>query len=148
MSVRGKGRAIALQLLYQSDWNTIKDVDEAITDYSRNLAEKPLPEGNPALAFARTRIEGVLGYKMELDAIIGRHSRRWRLERMSAVDRNILRLGVFELCHCEDIPPRVAINEAVELAKKFGSDESPAFVNGILDSIMRDEECAEKVGQS
>ncbi len=143
MSVRGKGRAIALQLLYQSDWNTIRDIDEAILDYSKNMAERPLPEDNPALAFAKTRVEGVLGYKVELDALIGSHSKRWRLDRMSAVDRNILRLGVFELCRCEDIPPRVAINEAVELAKKFGSDESPAFVNGILDSIMRDDKCME-----
>jgi N utilization substance protein B len=80
-------------------------------------------------------VRGVCDHLIEIDRIIRRHSENWRLERMSRVDRNILRLAVFEISYCPDIPPRVAINEAIELGKYFGSEESGAFINGILDSI-------------
>lgn len=76
----------------------------------------------------------------KIDETITRSSENWRLDRMSRVDRNILRIGVHEICYCEEIPVRVAINEAVELAKRYGTAESAAFVNGILDRVARDEQ--------
>jgi len=82
--------------------------------------------------------DGVLSRQEELDALITAHSKNWRLSRMSGVDRNILRIAVYELLFQSDIPPRVTINEAVEIGKKYGSDESGAFVNGILDAVRLD----------
>ena len=144
LSVRRKGREIALQILYQCDWNTIEDIDKVIMEYATGLASEAIPENDPALAFGRTRLQGVLSHKAEIDSILQRNAKRWRLDRMASVDRNILRIGAFELCYCPDIPPKVAINEALELAKKFCSGESSAFVNGILDAVLRDKERAEK----
>jgi N utilization substance protein B len=144
LSVRRKGREIALQILYQCDWNTIEDIDKVIMEYATGLASEAIPENDPALAFGRTRLQGVLSHKAEIDSILQRNAKRWRLDRMASVDRNILRMGAFELYYCPDIPPKVAINEALELAKKFCSGESSAFVNGILDAVLRDKERAEK----
>jgi N utilization substance protein B len=144
LSVRRKGREIALQILYQCDWDTIEDIDKAITEYATGLASEAIPENDPALEFGRTRLQGVLTHKAEIDSILQRNAKRWRLERMASVDRNILRIGTFELCYCPDIPPKVAINEALELAKKFCSGESSAFVNGILDAVLREREKKQK----
>jgi N utilization substance protein B len=144
LTSRRKGREIALQILYQCDWNTIEDIDKAITEYASGLTSEAIPENNPALEFGRTRVEGVLTHKAEIDSILKSNAKRWRLERMASVDRNILRMGTFELCYCPDIPPRVAINEALELAKKFCSGESSAFVNGILDAVLRERENKQK----
>jgi N utilization substance protein B len=144
LTSRRKGREIALQILYQCDWDTIEDIDKAITEYASGLASEAISENDPALEFGRTRLQGVLTHKAEIDYILKSNAKRWRLERMASVDRNILRIGAFELCYCPDIPPKVAINEALELAKKFCSGESSAFVNGILDAILRDRERAER----
>ncbi|MEA1990911.1 MAG: transcription antitermination factor NusB [Thermodesulfobacteriota bacterium] len=144
LSVRRKGREIALQILYQCDWNTIEDIDEVIMEYATGLASEAIPEDDPALAFSRTRLQGVLTNKAEIDSILKKNAKHWRLDRMASVDKNILRIGAFELCYCPDIPPKVAINEALELAKKFCSGESSAFVNGILDAVLRHRERAEK----
>ncbi len=144
LSVRRKGREIALQILYQCDWDTIEDIDKAITEYATGLASEAIPENDPALEFGRTRLQGVLTHKAEIDSILRRNAKRWRLERMASVDRNILRIGTFELCYCPDIPPKVAINEALELAKKFCSGESSAFVNGILDAVLKEREKKQK----
>lgn len=80
-------------------------------------------------------VRGVWDHREEIDGLIRRVAEHWRLERMALVDRNILRLGAFEICHSADVPYAVAINEAVDLAKRFGSEESGAFINGILDKI-------------
>ncbi len=138
MSVRRKGREIALQILYQSEWGSLEDIDVAVREYAQGLAPSSMPEEDPALAFAKSRLKGVLKHKDDLDQVIARNVRGWRLDRMASVDRNILRLGAYELLHCPDIPARVAINEAVELAKRFGSEDSRAFVNGVLDGILKD----------
>jgi N utilization substance protein B len=90
------------------------------------------PEGR---AYADDAVRGVESHKQELDAQITAASAHWRLERMTRVDRNLLRLGTWELAHRTDVPRAVAIDEAVELAKAFGTDDSPAFVNGVLDRI-------------
>ena len=85
--------------------------------------------------FSRELVLGAWEYKERLDRLISQSSINWRLERMSHVDRNILRLAAFEVLYMKDIPPKVAIDEAVELGKKFGTEESGAFINGVLDNI-------------
>ena len=90
-----------------------------------------------AREFARGLVAGVVSRAAELDALVGQHARNWRVERMAAVDRNVLRLGAFELRETET-PVPVVIDEAVDLARRFGSDTSPAFVNGVLDAIARE----------
>jgi N utilization substance protein B len=80
-------------------------------------------------------VEGVKVYQAEIDPLIERHSDNWKISRMSGVDRNLLRLAIYELLYCEDIPPRVSINEAIDIGKKYGTEHSAAFINGILDSI-------------
>ncbi len=90
-----------------------------------------------AMEFARTLVAGVAARVADLDALVGQHARNWRVERMAAVDRNVLRLGAFELRETET-PVAVVIDEAVDLARRFGSDTSPSFVNGVLDAIARE----------
>ena len=80
-------------------------------------------------------VKGVLESRGELDNLIERFSKNWKISRMSCVDRNVMRIAVYELLYCEDIPPKVSINEAVDVGKKFGTEESGAFINGIMDSI-------------
>ena len=80
-------------------------------------------------------VTGVLEAKPQIDTLIERFSKNWRVRRMSCVDRNIMRVAVFEMLFCHDIPPKVSINEAIDVGKKFGTEESGAFINGILDSI-------------
>jgi N utilization substance protein B len=85
--------------------------------------------------YYRETVEGVWSHLEEVDSLITAAASNWRIERMALVDRNILRLGTYEICHSSDVPFVVAINEAVDLAKRFGSDESGGFINGILDKI-------------
>ncbi len=82
-----------------------------------------------------TLVNGVINSRDKLDAVIERFSKNWKISRMSCVDRNVMRVAVFELTSCDDIPPKVTINEAVDIGKKFGTEESGAFINGIMDSI-------------
>ena len=92
-----------------------------------------------AIQYARKLIGGVLGNMEEINQLISRYAENWRLERMSVIDRNILRLAVFELHYQDDVPTSVAINEAVEIAKRFSSDDSGSFINGILDAMAKEE---------
>ena len=131
MGARRRGREIAVQILYQADVAGVP-LSEAFATY-----EGYFNPSRRALEFAKELVNGVAAHQEELDAWIERFSRNWRLDRMSAIDRNILRLAAYELFHRPDIPPRVSINEAVELAKAFGSEESAAFVNGILDALYK-----------
>ena len=85
--------------------------------------------------FADPLIRGSLQYRAEVDAVIQKHAKNWEISRMAIVDRNILRLAVYEMLHRDDIPPVVSINEAVDIAKKFSTDDSGKFVNGILDKV-------------
>jgi N utilization substance protein B len=91
------------------------------------------PESRP---FAEQLVYGVFFNKSEIDDLLTSASEHWRLERMSVVDRNVLRIAVFEMLHCADIPPKVSINEAIEMGKTFGSVESGAFINGVLDHLF------------
>jgi N utilization substance protein B len=100
--------------------------------------DKPLPQEDETREFADRLVRGVWSHLVEIDARIVRASKNWRLERMARVDRNLLRLGTYELAFCDDIPAKVAINEAIEVAKRFGAHESPSFVNGILDRVLEE----------
>jgi transcription antitermination factor NusB len=100
------------------------------------IFEKNYPPPEDGYPFFRKLVQGVCEQKQQIDLIIRRHSQNWRLERMSPVDRNILRLAVYELRFGGDTPPKSAINEAIDLGKRYGSEESSAFINGILDSIL------------
>jgi N utilization substance protein B len=83
-------------------------------------------------------VEGVLAHCQEIDRLIEQYSEHWRLGRMAPIDRTILRIAIFELLYCEEIPPKVTLNEAVDLGKQFGSDASGSFINGILDRILNE----------
>jgi N utilization substance protein B len=132
MGTRRKGREAALQMLYQIDTTGIT-ASEAVGAYWTHLAGSR--EGEE---FANAIVLGCGRDAARIDEIIRRVSQHWRLERMARVDRNILRLGTYELLAEPDVPRRVTINEAVELAKRFGNDTSAGFVNGVLDRIATD----------
>jgi len=129
---RRTGRSYALQLLYARDGDPSTDVSGAA---DRWVSEFELEVDPAAQAFARDLVAAASERASELDELIGSASKNWRIDRMSRVDRNILRLGACELVAFRDVPVKVVINEAVELAKRFGTAESSAFVNGVLDRI-------------
>ena len=126
---RRKTRAIALQALYEAD----SVGHEAELAVNRLLAREKLDEENGA--FARELVMGVTHNKEETDRNIERFAPAWPIEQIPAVDRNILRLAIFEILFDKKVSLKIAINEAVELAKRFGSDSSPRFVNGVLGSV-------------
>jgi len=136
MSIRRRGREIALQVLYQMEWEE-EDIKSALGRYLEARSDSDLGMDHPSIEFAEEILSGIKERKQEIDGIIEEHAHNWRLDRMAVVDRNILRIGVFELLFNEEIPPKVCINEAVELGKRFGSEDSGPFVNGILDSVFR-----------
>ena len=128
---RRKTRAVALQVLHEID----AVGRDPVTVLEGRLAEEPLsPEADD---FARHLVRGALENRDEIDKIISRFAPSWPLSQMAIVDRNILRIAIYEMALSDDTPPKVAINEAVELAKVFGSDSSPRFVNGVLGSVMK-----------
>src|SRR5260370_721302 len=139
---RRKAREIALQILYQLDVQEQLSSEQATELFWRHFAasagEETPHETNRA--FADQLVHGVREKLGEIDELLGRASRNWRLERMARVDRNLLRLAIYEMKYSADVPAKVAINEAIEIAKRFGTAESPAFVNGVLDR------CLEEVG--
>jgi len=104
---------------------------------SRRVVAEAVEVDQEAFAYARTLFEGVLAHVEELDELIRHQAEHWRLERMAAVDRNILRLAVFEMRYETDVPKLVVVDEAVELAKRFGSEQSGRFVNGLLDGLLK-----------
>jgi len=129
---RHQSRERALQILFQYDihgrpglwldvfWKEIEATDEV-------------------KAFAERLVAGVLEKKKDLDALIGKYATNWKISRMPIVDRNILRAGVYELLWMDDVPAKVTVNEAIELAKSFGDDDASKFVNGILDQVLSKE---------
>ena len=132
MGARRTARERALQALYQLEM-TPGSVHEALE--SAWAATEEAHKEAEAVKFARELVDGVMGHRAEIDRLIEQHSHNWRLDRMSRIDRNVLRLGVFELKYRPDIPKKVSLNEAVELGKNFGTEESSAFVNGLLDRV-------------
>ncbi len=130
MKVRRRARAAVLQTLYELDF-VDHDIGSAL---AARFEERPLPEA--AQVFARSLALGVQTYRTYLDSIVGELAPEWPIEQIAAVDRNVLRLAIYELLFEPDTPPKVAINEAVELAKMFGGESSPRFVNGVLGSLV------------
>jgi transcription antitermination protein NusB len=107
-----------------------EDLTELFELYCRNF-----PPSKKAYPFFVKIVKGVRLAQDEIDRVVERYSNNWKITRMSCVDRNVLRVAVFELLYCDDIPAKVSINEAIDVGKKYGTDESGAFINGILDSI-------------
>jgi N utilization substance protein B len=143
---RRRGREIALQILCSLDANPELDGDAALRLYFHHLAPRagddddrgPEPPGSEDdQAFISALVGGTTRHREEIDALLRSVSRTWRVERMARVDRNLLRLATYELQHAPEIPARVILNEAIELAKRYGTAESPAFINGLLDSALK-----------
>ena len=133
MRKRTQAREFALQILYRQELNP-ETVDTLLNSFWESSPS--LPE---VREYTERVIQGTLLHLPELDAVISRYAEHWEIHRMAAVDRNILRLASYELLFLEDIPPKVVINEAVNLAKKFSQEKSGKFVNGILDKINHNE---------
>ena len=131
MRGRTKSREYALQMLYQLDLRR-SDHQAVGEEFWQGLEVAP-----EIKAFANQLFTGTVERLSTIDPLIARHADNWDLHRMAVIDRNILRLGVFELLHVEDVPPKVCINEAIELAKRFGDSDSGKFINGILDAIHK-----------
>jgi transcription antitermination protein NusB len=129
---RHESRERALQILFQYDIHGKPGLwlDEFW---------KPLKDSEETRAFAERLVAGVQEHKQELDALIGRYAANWKVSRMQVVDRNILRIGAYELLWLDEVPARVTLNEAIELAKDFGDEEAAKFVNGILDKVLATE---------
>lgn len=136
MGVRRKAREAALQFLFQEDFKFEKEghreedlverFDAFCTLYQVNRKARP---------YALELLQGIVKIRDEVDGLIGKAASNWRLSRLAATDRNILRLAVYEMISDDEIPDQVAINEAVEIAKRFAGEESPAFINGVLDAV-------------
>jgi N utilization substance protein B len=129
MARRSRAREVALQVLFQDDLNPGNSPAKADEFLRARLSQEELVE------FARSLVAGVRRNRAELDVLLGRTADNWSLGRMATTDRNVLRLGAYEILYA-DTPDRVAINEAVELAKRFGTAHSAQFVNGILDRFL------------
>lgn len=133
MGTRREARENALQMLYQIEMSgaTLAQVLEGF------WARHPEEEADTK-KFTEELVNGVLEEKELIDALIMQHSTNWKLPRMACVDKNLLRLAVYELKNCKEIPLKVTLNEAIEIAKKFGSEESSSFINGVLDKIAKE----------
>ncbi len=132
-SPRRDGREAAVQYLYGNDVQGVVDAspEKLETFWSLRAANAFVRE------FATELINGVVEHSTEIDASIRRHLENFSFQRLSVVDRNILRLGAYEILHADHIPPQAAINEAIEIAKRFGGEESAGFINGILDKVLK-----------
>ena len=129
MGARTTAREAALQMLFAIDASDT-DVERAISEFWREL-----PGDAEDRKYADDAVRGVRGALASIDERIAKASTNWRVERMTRVDRNVLRLGVWELSERRDVPRAVALDEAIEIAKRFGTEESGAFVNGVLDRV-------------
>lgn len=157
MGMRREARERAVQFLFQYDLNKAENLDDSLNHFwdsqraaaladdkgpakwgSKQELPPPTTEEAAVRLFAEPLIRGTLEKLTEIDGRIQRYAKNWDLNRMAVVDRNVLRLAVYEMLYREDIPPVVSINEAVDIAKKFSTDESGRFVNGILDKVKGD----------
>ena len=129
MGPRREGREAAVQFLYQRDLNTGTSAETIAEFWELRPAAKKVREFGMAIA------EGVLAHQGDIDERIRQAASNYDLHRIAAVDRNILRISIFEMLYCPEVPPVVSINEAIEIAKRFGSEDSGRFVNGVLDRI-------------
>lgn len=132
MGHRRKSRELALQILYQMEMSA-SDPKAVLALFWKGV-EAP----DDIRDFAVSLVEGIWRNRKEVDELIERHSTHWKLGRMAVVDRNILRLAVYELLYLHDVPKNVTLNEAIEIAKKYGTEDSGSFINGILDNIGKE----------
>jgi len=130
MSIRRKSRELALQCLYQIDQSGNNQADITLMSDHFDVNKKAVP-------YAQELISGIQLQWDALNNMIELHAKNWRLSRMAVIDRNILRIACFELAHMPDVPSSVVLNEAIEIAKRFSTDDAAPFINGILDSICR-----------
>jgi N utilization substance protein B len=133
MGKRRKARELALQFLYQLDQTGARDPEPFEDEFWRRH-----PVDDEARTFAGSLVRGAMAQRGKIDAVIGESTEHWDLQRMAVVDRNILRMAVYELLYEPAVPGKVAINEAIEIAKKFGTAESSRFINGVLDRVHRE----------
>ncbi len=131
MTRRSRAREVALQLLFQRDLNA--HIDRAALE---RFAHDRLRDAG-LTSFCLTLYDGVLANQADIDRRLTEAAENWRLTRMAAVDRNVLRLGAYELLHMPETPPNVVFDEAIELGRRYGSADSPAFVNGVLDRLRQ-----------
>jgi len=133
MTTRRKGRECALQMLFQWDI-THEAIDKVAISFWEGQDEEP----EETRRFAESLAAGAVESVEKIDALIGRHAENWRMDRMAVVDRNILRIATWEFLNVPSTPKSVVINEAIEIARRFSAQESPQFINGILDSIRKE----------
>jgi len=132
MGHRRKARELAVQILYQIEMKRSEPKEVF------NLFWKNEEVSDDIRQFTSDLVDGTYRNRKEIDQLIERHSIHWKLSRMAVVDRNILRLGVYELLYLHDVPTSVTLNEAIEIAKKFGTEDSSAFINGVLDNVAKE----------
>ena len=133
MGPRRKAREYALQMLFQ--WDITHDsIDQVAATFFQNQPE----ESEIVVEFARQLVMNTVEHVEQIDEFIRRHAEHWRLDRMATVDRNVLRLAVQEFLYDKETPKTVVINEAIEIARRFSAQESPLFINGVLDSIKKE----------
>jgi len=130
---RRKARELALKMLYQIELNE-EDTEAALRRYCEIF-----PYQSDVVDYARFLLVGVTKHQTRVDDYIEKASEHWKLSRLTYVDKNILRIGTYEMLFSPDVPPKVAIDEAIEMGKKFGSEDSKDFINGILDRILREQ---------
>jgi N utilization substance protein B len=133
MTRRSRGREVALQVLYLMEQNPQVGSTEVEVFLAKRIRDPAI------LEFAAQLVAGVRTHQEALDQLIAGYAENWRLDRMAAIDRNILRIGAYEMLHSPDVPAKVAINEALELAKRYSTAQSSRFVNGILDRLLNAE---------
>jgi transcription antitermination factor NusB len=131
MRRRTRSREIALQFLYMLDLRG--DAEEQREEFLRDETKD-----RQVREFAVRLIDGVKAHREEIDALLKRVAKNWEIHRMATIDRNALRMAIFEILYCDDIPSNVSINEAIELGKRFSTQNSGAFINGILDRVSKD----------
>ena len=134
MATRRDGREWALQIIFSQDLNTRENLVAVIDDFF----EQHATSDPRTRVFTEQLVQGVVDNRQEIDARIERDAEHWKIRRMGVVDRNVLRIAVYELFYSEDVPPAVVLNEAIDLAKYFSTSDSGKFVNGILDRACRD----------
>lgn len=132
MGHRRKARELAVQILYQMEMKGAEPREVLGLFWEGQEANEE------SVKFSTDLVEGIYRNRVEIDQLIERHSLHWKMVRMTVVDRNILRLGVYELLYLHDVPTSVVLNEAIEIAKKFGTEDSSAFINGILDNVAKE----------
>lgn len=134
MASRREAREVALQILFQFEFIPNLDVQNSLDLYRSSFQSSP-----ETLSYSQSLVEGIAAHKEQIDQLIQHHSQHWKISRMALVDLNVMRIAVFEMSFAQPaLPPKVAIDEAIEIARYYGSQDSASFVNGILDQIAQE----------